>query len=170
MLEYNIPKFVSLNIEYSSIKMFLNCYSTRLNKVSASFLRSHPIAYFSRDETTKDSKDKKEKFEEKSATKKDDSQAQQKERIKNLLSKLSKNSALHIVREVQTAKPMGYKKIMEKQGQKNDKPKKTIDAVKAVAKEIGGGKVVNDLLDSINSTKADDDSEDLEFVFKYKCS
>lgn len=144
--------------------MILNRCSTRLNKVNvgAYFLRSPPIAYFSSDDT---SIDKENKNEERSAKQKDNSQAHQKERIKKLLSKLSTNSALHIVRDVQTAKPMGYKKIMEKQDRENYKPKKTVDAVKAVATEIGGGKVVNDLLDSINSTKTDHDSEDLEFVF-----
>lgn len=150
--------------------MFLNRCSTRLNKVnvSASFLRLHPIAYFSSDDTLKDGEDKKEENEKKSAVEKDDSQIKQKERIKKLLSKLSTNSALHIVREVQTAKPMGYKKIKEKQGRENYKPKKIVDAVKAVATEIGGGKVVNDLLDSINSTKANDNSQDLEFVSNVK--
>lgn len=152
--------------------MFLNRFSTRLNNVnvSASILRSHQIAFFSSDEISKEGKNKRDKIKEKSAKQMDDSQAQQKERIKNLLSKLSTNSALHIVREVQTAKPMGYKKIMEKQDRVNYKPKRTVDAVRAVATEIGGGKVVNDLLDSINSTKADDNSADLEFVFNFKCS
>lgn len=83
-------------------------------------------------------------------------------RLNDLLKKLSSQSSLGIVKNVQASKPHGYRKIRQDQkldGQEQ-KPKNIRDAAKAVAKELKNENIEDEILGG-----AGDKTDFLEFVF-----
>lgn len=146
-----------------------------LNRVNvcALPLKQHSFVYFSDD--AKSSKGN-ESAENRIKHKNDDgktgkspesSVAAQQERLRNLLSKLSGSSTLKIVKDVQTTKPLGYKKLkkIKMREETPKKSKKAADATKAVATEMGDDGIEKDLLDSLETPATGSKSKDLEFVF-----
>lgn len=69
-------------------------------------------------------------------------------RLNELLKKLSSRSTLSIVKEVRTAKPLGYKRIANVQNLDGEraKPRNVRDAARAVSQEMGDTNVENDIL------------------------
>lgn len=116
----------------------------------------------SKDETKKESNKKGSKSAN-GATKQLSDESQK--RLNELLKKLSSRSnALSIVKDVQTSKPNGYKKMREIQqldGQ-DLKPKSIRDAAKAVSDELGDKKVKNEILTPYGENQNSTDF--LEFV------
>lgn len=120
-------------------------------------LKPHPVVYYSDDKKSSDDGEAKKSDVDKKKTDKKESLVQTRDRLKSLLGKLSSNSTLKIVQDVQTAKPKGYKNIVKTKFRDDEpkKPRKVIDAVKAVAAEIGDKKTADELLDSLNETQTD---------------
>lgn len=137
--------------------------SNLLNRINVSVLplKVHPIVYYSDKKSSSD-----EGVPPKPNAKETKEKAQ--ERLKSLLGKLILDSNVKNERKIQTAKPLGYKKIVKTKFS-NEKPKgskKATDAAKAVAVELDDAKVEADMLHSVNTTPTDGQSKNLEFVFK----
>lgn len=90
--------------------------------------------------------DKKGAKQTKSASKSISTESQAK--LNDLLKKLSARSTLGIVKEVQGAKPIGYRKLRQTQNldAKETKPRNIKDAAKAVSQELGDEKVQDEIL------------------------